>query len=57
MTTLEASGGCLLGADKCYDQITYVIMPLLLLAVVGSMGAVGAMLRPIQAMKNFQCMA
>ncbi len=40
--------------DKCYDQINHIIMSLLLLAIVGTMGPVVAMLQPIQTMKFFQ---
>ncbi len=41
-------------ADKCYDHINPIIMSLLLLAIVGSMGPVVAMLHPIQSMKFYQ---
>jgi hypothetical protein len=41
-------------ADKCYDRINHIIMSLLLLAIVGSIGSVVAMLFPIQTMKFFQ---
>ncbi len=41
-------------ADKCYDRINHIIMSLLLLAIIGSMGPVIAMLHPIQMMKFFQ---
>jgi hypothetical protein len=41
-------------ADKCYDQINHIIMSLLLLAIVGSIGSIMAMLFPIQTMKFFQ---
>jgi hypothetical protein len=41
-------------ADKCYDRINHIIMSLLLLAIIGSMGPVVAMLHPIQTMKFFQ---
>ncbi len=41
-------------ADKCYNQINHIIMSLLLLAIVGSIGSVVAMLFPIQTMKFFQ---
>jgi hypothetical protein len=41
-------------ADKCYNQINHIIMSLLLLAIIGSMGPVVAMLHPIQTMKFFQ---
>ncbi len=44
-------------ADKCYKQINHIIMSLLLLAIVGSMGPVVAMLNPIQTMKFFQSTA
>ncbi len=44
-------------ADKCYDRINHIIMSLLLLAIVGSMGLVVAMLHPIQSMKFYQCTA
>jgi hypothetical protein len=40
-------------ADRCYDQINHIIMSLLLLAIVGSIGSIMAMLFPIQTMKNF----
>ncbi len=40
-------------ADKCYHQINHT-MSLLLLAIVGSIGPVVAMLHPIQMMKFFQ---
>ena len=39
---------------KCYDRINHIIMSLLLLAIVGSMGPVLAMLHPIQLMKFYQ---
>jgi hypothetical protein len=42
-------------ADKCYDCINHIVMSLLLRAIVGETGAVGAMLTPIQSMKFFQC--
>jgi hypothetical protein len=42
-------------ADKCYDRINHIIMSLLLLAIVGSMGLVVAILHPIQSMKFYQC--
>ncbi len=41
-------------ADKCYNQINHIIMSLLLLAIVGSIGSIVAMLFPIQTMKFFQ---
>jgi hypothetical protein len=41
-------------SDKCYDQINHIIMLLLLLAIIGLMGPVVAMLYPIQTMKFFQ---
>jgi hypothetical protein len=41
-------------ADKCYDRINHIIMSLLLLAIVGTMGNVFAMLHPIQTIKFFQ---
>ena len=41
-------------ADKCYDRINHIIMSLLLLAIIGSMGPMVAMLYPIQTMKFFQ---
>jgi hypothetical protein len=41
-------------ADKCYDRINYIIMSLLLLAIIGSVGPIVAMLHPIQTMKFFQ---
>ncbi len=34
-------------ADKCYDRINHIIMSLLLLAIVGTIGPVVAMLHPI----------
>jgi hypothetical protein len=40
--------------DKCYDRINNIVMSLLLLAIVGSIGSVVAMLFPIQTMKFFQ---
>ena len=43
-----------LDADKCYDRINHIIMSLLLMAIVGSVGSVVAMLSPIQTMKFFQ---
>ncbi len=41
-------------ADKCYDRINHIIMSILLLAIVGSIGSIMAMLFPIQTMKFFQ---
>jgi hypothetical protein len=41
-------------ADKCYDHINHIVMLLLLLAFVGTIGSVVAMLFPIQTMKFFQ---
>jgi len=41
-------------ADKCYDQINHSIMSLLLLAIIGTIGSVVAMLHPIQSMKFYQ---
>jgi hypothetical protein len=41
-------------ADKCYDRINHNIMSFLLLAMVGTMGPIVAMLHPIQAMKSYQ---
>ena len=41
-------------ADQCYDRINHIIMSLVLLAVMGSVGLVVALLRPIQTMKFFQ---
>jgi hypothetical protein len=38
-------------ADKCYDRINHIIMLFFLLAMVGTMGPIVAMLHPIQAMK------
>jgi hypothetical protein len=43
-------------ADKCYNRINHIIMSLLLLAIVGSIGSVVAMLFPIQTIKYFQRM-
>ncbi len=40
--------------DKCYDHINHIIMSVLLLAIVGTIGNVIAMLHPIQTMKFFQ---
>jgi hypothetical protein len=41
-------------ADKCYDRINHIVMSLLLLAIVGTIGPVVAMLHPIQSMKFYQ---
>jgi hypothetical protein len=41
-------------ANKCYNQINHIVMSLLLLAIVGSIGSIVAMLFPIQTMKFFQ---
>ena len=41
-------------ADKCYDRINHIIMSLLLLAIIGTIGPVVAMLHPIQSMKFYQ---
>ena len=41
--------------DKCYNHINHITMSLLLCAIVGSTGAVDAMLIPIQTMKFYQC--
>ncbi len=41
-------------ADKCYDRINHIIILLLLLAIVGCIGNIAAMLHPIQTMKFFQ---
>jgi hypothetical protein len=41
-------------ANKCYDCINHIIMSLLLLAIVGTIGPVVAMLHPIQSMKFYQ---
>ena len=43
-------------ADKCYDRINHIIMLFHLLAMVGTIGPIVAMLHPIQAMKFYQCM-
>jgi hypothetical protein len=40
-------------ADKCYDRINHILMSLLLLAIVGSIGSIVAMLFPIQTMNFF----
>jgi hypothetical protein len=42
-------------ADKCYGHINHITVSLLLCAIVGSTGAVDAMLIPIQTMKFYQC--
>ncbi len=41
-------------ADKCYDRINHIILLFFLLAMVGTMGPIIAMLHPIQAMKFYQ---
>jgi hypothetical protein len=41
-------------ADKCYNRINHIIMSLLLLAIIGTIGSVVAMLHPIQSMKFYQ---
>jgi hypothetical protein len=41
-------------ADKCYNRINHILMSLLLLAIVGSISSIVAMLFPIQTMKFFQ---
>jgi hypothetical protein len=41
-------------ADKCFDHINHIIMSLLLLAIIGCIGNIVAMLHPIQTMKFFQ---
>ncbi len=41
-------------ADKCYNCINHIIMSLLLLATVGCIGNIVAMLHPIQMIKFFQ---
>jgi hypothetical protein len=41
-------------ANKCYDCINHIIMLLLLLAIIGCIGNIVAMLHPIQTMKFFQ---
>jgi hypothetical protein len=38
-------------ADKCYDRINHIIMLFFLLAMVGTIGPIIAMLHPVQAMK------
>jgi hypothetical protein len=43
--------------DKCYNRINHIIMSFLLLAMVGKMGPIVAMLHPIQATKIYQHMA
>ncbi len=40
--------------DKCYDRINHIILSLLLLAIVGSMGRVEAILHQIRSMKFYQ---
>jgi hypothetical protein len=40
--------------DKCYDRINHIIMLFFLLAMVGTIGPIVAMLHPIQAMKFYQ---
>jgi hypothetical protein len=40
--------------DKCYDRIDHIVMWLLLLAIVGLIDSVMAMLFPIQTMKFIQ---
>ncbi len=40
--------------DKCYNRINHIIMLLLLLAIVGCIGNIVAMLHPIQIMKFFK---
>ncbi len=44
-------------AYKCYDRINHIIMSYFLLAMVGTIGPIVAMLHPIQAMKFYQCTA
>ena len=41
-------------ADKCYDRINHIVMSILLLAIIGTIGPVVAMLHPIQSMKFYQ---
>jgi len=41
-------------ADKCYNRINHIVMSLLLLAIIGTIGSVVAMLHPIQSMKFYQ---
>jgi hypothetical protein len=41
-------------ADKCYDRVNHIIMSFLLLAMVGTIGPIIAMLHPIQAIKFYQ---
>jgi hypothetical protein len=48
LTTMSAN------ANKCDDHINCIVMPLLLVAIVGSIGSIVAMLFPIQTMKFFQ---
>jgi hypothetical protein len=43
-------------ANKCYDRINHIIMPLLLLAIGKDEGSIKAILTPIQQMCFFQCM-
>jgi hypothetical protein len=44
-------------ADKCYNRINHIIMSFFLLAMVGTIGPIVAMLHPIQAMKFYQSTA
>ncbi len=41
-------------AAKCYNQINHIVMSFLLLAIIGLMGLLVAMLHLIQMMKFFQ---
>ena len=41
-------------ASNCYDRINHILMAFLLLAVTGWLGAIVALLYPIQTMKFFQ---
>ena len=41
-------------ASNCYDRINHIIMSLLLFAITGWIGAIAALLAPIQSMKFFQ---
>jgi hypothetical protein len=41
-------------AGKCYNRFNHITMSLLLRAIVGSTGAIDAMLIPIQTMKFYQ---
>jgi hypothetical protein len=41
-------------ADKCYNRINHIIMSFFLLAMIGTIGPIVAMLHPIQAMKFYQ---